>query len=97
MAETWTIDAVRGAIAAKKISARELTDEFYRRIAARNGELNAYLTLSQERAYAQAAKVDALAAAGKPLPRLEDSGALRAAIRCDGGGAAGSCRGGHPR
>ncbi len=70
MAETWTIDAVRGAIAAKKISARELTDEFYRRIAARNGELNAYLTLSQERAYAQAAKVDALAAAGKPLPPL---------------------------
>src|SRR5579884_3960643 len=70
MAETWTIDGVRGAIAARKISARELTDEFYKRIAARNTELNAYLTLSQERAYAQAAKVDALAAAGKPLPPL---------------------------
>jgi aspartyl-tRNA(Asn)/glutamyl-tRNA(Gln) amidotransferase subunit A len=70
MAETWTIDGVRGAIAAKKVSARELTDEFYKRIAARNTELNAYLTLSQERAYAQAAKVDALAAAGKPLPPL---------------------------
>jgi aspartyl-tRNA(Asn)/glutamyl-tRNA(Gln) amidotransferase subunit A len=70
MAETWTIDGVREAIAAKKVSARELAEEYYKRIDARNAELNAYLTLSQERAYAQAGRVDAMAAAGKPLRAL---------------------------
>src|SRR5215470_18371801 len=70
MTTTWTIDAVKSALAAKKISARELTAEFYNRIARRNSELNAYLALSQERAYAQADKIDALIAAGKPLPVL---------------------------
>jgi aspartyl-tRNA(Asn)/glutamyl-tRNA(Gln) amidotransferase subunit A len=66
----WTIDGVRAALTAKKISARELTDEFYRRIEARNPELNAYLALSPERARRQADKVDAMVAAGKPLPPL---------------------------
>src|SRR6202045_4532543 len=70
MSDTWTIDAVREALAAKKTSARELAADYYKRIEARNPELNAYLTLSPERAYAQADRVDALAAAGKPLPPL---------------------------
>ncbi len=67
---TWTIDDVKSALAGKKISARELTADFYNRIAAGNPGLNAYLALSPERAYAQAAKIDALIAAGKPLPAL---------------------------
>src|SRR5258705_3938729 len=66
----WTIDGVKESLAAKKISARELAADFYRRIDARNGELNAYLALSPERAYAQADKMDALIAAGQPLPPL---------------------------
>ena len=70
MAETWTIDGVREAIAAKKVSARELAGEYYKRIDARNPELNAYLTLSQDRAYRQAERVDAMVAVGKPLPAL---------------------------
>ena len=70
MAETKTIDGVREAIAAKKVSASELAGEYYKRIEARNPELNAYLTLSQERAYAQAGRVDAMVASGKPLPAL---------------------------
>src|SRR6266446_3212893 len=70
MTTPWTIDAVRESLSAKKISARELAADFYRRIDARNGELNAYLALSPERAYAQADKIDALVAAGKPLPPL---------------------------
>src|SRR6266849_1517526 len=70
MATNWTIEGVREALAAKKVSARELAGEFYKRIEARNAELNAYLTLSQERAYRQADRVDAMAAAGKPLPPL---------------------------
>jgi aspartyl-tRNA(Asn)/glutamyl-tRNA(Gln) amidotransferase subunit A len=70
MTTTWTIDGVRGALAAKKISARELADEYYKQIEARNPELNAYLTLSQKRAYAQAQRVDEMVASGKPLPPL---------------------------
>jgi aspartyl-tRNA(Asn)/glutamyl-tRNA(Gln) amidotransferase subunit A len=70
MAGTWTIDGVREALAAKKISARELAAEHYRRIEARNPELNAFLTLAKERAYAQADRIDTLVASGKPLPPL---------------------------
>jgi len=70
MATSWTIESVKAAIAAKKVSARELAAEHFKRIAARNVELNAYLTLSEERAYAQADKIDAAVAAGKPLPAL---------------------------
>ncbi len=65
-----TIGEVRDAIAAKKVSAREVAGEFYKRIAATNSELNAYLTLCEERAYKQADRVDAAVAAGKPLGPL---------------------------
>jgi len=70
MGANWTINGVREALASKKISARELAGDYYKRIAARNPELNAYLTLSETRAFAQAERVDALVAAGKPLPAL---------------------------
>src|ERR1700729_1063827 len=70
MAENWTIDSVKAALGAKKISARELAAEHFSRIAAQNPKLNAFLGLSEERAYAQADRVDAMVAAGKPLPAL---------------------------
>ena len=70
MSTHWTIGAVKEAIAAKKVSALELTAEFYTRIEAKNPELNAYLALAPERARRQAEKIDALVAAGKPLPAL---------------------------
>ena len=70
MTTQWTIDGVKDALTAKKVSARELAKDFYARIAERNGELNAYLTLCQDRAYAQADRMDALVASGKPLPPL---------------------------
>jgi len=66
----WTIDGVREALAAKKVSARELAADFYKRIQARNPELNAFLALSPERARRQTDKIDALLAEGKPLPPL---------------------------
>jgi len=65
-----TIGEVREAIAAKKASAREIAAEYYKRIAGRNPEINAFLTLCEKRAYAQADRVDAMVAAGKPLPPL---------------------------
>src|SRR6201990_1058827 len=70
MPTTWTIDSVKSALAGKKISARELAADHFSRIAAKNPQLNAFLALSEERAYAQADRVDALVAAGKPLPPL---------------------------
>lgn len=70
MTAPWTIASVREALSAKKVSARELAADFYKKIDARNTELNAFLTLCPERAYAQAEKTDALIAAGKPLPPL---------------------------
>ena len=70
MATTWTIDGVKEALAAKKISARELLGDFYRRIETRNPELNAYLALTPARARRQADRIDALVAAGSPLPPL---------------------------
>ncbi len=54
----------------RKISARELVKEFYARIDKRNAELNIYLALSPERAYAQADRIDAAIAAGDALPAL---------------------------
>src|SRR5271169_168679 len=70
MTANWTIDGVKEALAAKKISARELAADFYRRIEARNPELNAFLALSPERARRQTDRIDALVAEGKPLPAL---------------------------
>ena len=69
-ATSWTIAGVRAALEAKKISARELAAEFYARIDSRNAELNAFLTLSPERAYAQADRIDAAIARGETLPSL---------------------------
>src|SRR5690348_16472367 len=66
----WTAASVREALATRRISARELTAEFCRRIEQRNPELNAYLTLCPERAYRQADYIDGLAARGEPLPLL---------------------------
>src|ERR1700741_1812371 len=70
MTTNWTISGTREAIAAKKISARELAAEHFKRISARNGDLNAYLTLCEERAYKHADRGDAMVAAGKPLPPM---------------------------
>jgi aspartyl-tRNA(Asn)/glutamyl-tRNA(Gln) amidotransferase subunit A len=61
---------VREAIAAKKVSARELTAEHYKRISEKNKDIHAFLTLCEERAYAQADKMDAAVAKGQPLPEL---------------------------
>jgi hypothetical protein len=69
-APTWTIASVRDALASKKTSARELTKDFYAQIERRNPELNAFLALCPERAYAQADRVDAALGKGHPLPPL---------------------------
>ena len=69
-ASTWTIASVREALRTKEISAHELTKDFFARIENRNRELNAYLALSLDRAYAQAGRIDAMIAKGDALPPL---------------------------
>jgi aspartyl-tRNA(Asn)/glutamyl-tRNA(Gln) amidotransferase subunit A len=66
----WTVASVREALTARRISARELTTDFYSRIEKRNPELNAFLALCPERAYAQADRIDASIADGEFLPEL---------------------------
>lgn len=66
----WTVASIRTALEAKTVSARELTADFFSRIEKRNPELNAFLTLSPERAYAQAHRIDEMRSTGKELPPL---------------------------
>jgi len=69
-AAPWSVSSIRAALESKKISARELASEFLARIEKQNPYLNAFLTLSAERALAQAARIDQMLARGEPLPPL---------------------------
>jgi aspartyl-tRNA(Asn)/glutamyl-tRNA(Gln) amidotransferase subunit A len=69
-----TIESVRAAIASGAATATAVAEEHYARIAAEDGPsgkgINSFLALSRERAMAQAAKIDAMAAKGEALPPL---------------------------
>jgi len=69
-AANWTVASIRGALQAKKVSARELAADFLARAEKRNGELNAFLKFAPERAFAQADRIDALVKRGEQLPAL---------------------------
>jgi aspartyl-tRNA(Asn)/glutamyl-tRNA(Gln) amidotransferase subunit A len=68
--EDLTIDGVRAAVASGETTATALAEQHYGRIEARDGEINSFLALSRDRAMAQAARIDALAAKGDALPPL---------------------------
>jgi aspartyl-tRNA(Asn)/glutamyl-tRNA(Gln) amidotransferase subunit A len=65
-----TLAELRSEIAAGSTKAADLAASYYDRIAALNPRLNVYLSLSKERALAQAERVDAMAAKGDPMPPL---------------------------
>ena len=67
---TLTVASTVTAIAEKQFTATRLVEEFYRKIKAEDGSIHAFLTLCEERAFAQAARVDDLAGRGDPLPAL---------------------------
>jgi aspartyl-tRNA(Asn)/glutamyl-tRNA(Gln) amidotransferase subunit A len=67
---TLTIESVRNEIAQRQTTAESLTERFYAAIRERDPEINAYLTLCEERALAKARSMDALADRGDPLPPL---------------------------
>jgi len=70
MGSELTIDGVRSAIAGRHTTATALAHDFYERIRKEDLEIGAYLTVCKDRALAQAGRIDAMAAAGKPLPPL---------------------------
>ncbi len=55
--DSLTVASARIAVAERQMTATALVDEFYAKIAAEDGAIGAYLTLSKERAYEQAARV----------------------------------------
>ena len=71
---TMTIQEVRTSIASRATTATSVAEQHYARIAAEDGPngkgINSFLWLSRDRALAQAAKIDAMAAKGDPLPPL---------------------------
>ena len=65
-----TLAELRAEITAGRSKATELAASYYERIEQKNPRLNVYLSLTKERALKQAARIDALAAKGDPLPAL---------------------------
>jgi aspartyl-tRNA(Asn)/glutamyl-tRNA(Gln) amidotransferase subunit A len=65
-----TLAQLRAGILAGSTKATDLASGYYDRIAQVNPRLNVYLSLTKERAFEQAERVDALAAKGDPLPPL---------------------------
>ncbi len=78
---TWNIASVRESLLTKKASAREITQDFFRRIEARNPELNAYLALSPERALAAADRADAAVAKGATAATLPPLAGVPIAVK----------------
>ena len=68
--EPLTVESARTAVQEKQTTATALVDAFYQKIDAEDAAIGAYLTLCRERAYLQAAYVDALADQGDALPPL---------------------------
>jgi aspartyl-tRNA(Asn)/glutamyl-tRNA(Gln) amidotransferase subunit A len=65
-----SLASLRAEITAGTTRASALAASYYERIAKVNPRLNAYLSLTKERAMTQAVRIDALAAQGDPLPPL---------------------------
>src|SRR5215475_10608940 len=68
--QNLTIDAVRTAIQKRETTALAFAEAHYAQIQKEDGQINAYLTLSKDRALAQADRIDRMAAEGKPLPPM---------------------------
>lgn len=65
-----TAHEMRDMLRHKEISAREVLDDIYGRIDKVEGKINAYITLTKEKAYRDAQKIDEAIKAGEKLPDL---------------------------
>ena len=63
-----TVKTLSAGLAAGKLSAVELAQEFLRRIDAHNGRINAFITVDRKRTLAEARRADDLRAAGRAGP-----------------------------
>jgi len=68
--ETPTLAEARRAVVSGSVSAAVLAEDYYDRIAAIDPQIHSYLSLTRERAMAQAERVDAAVKAGDPLGPL---------------------------
>ncbi|MFQ5817095.1 MAG: Asp-tRNA(Asn)/Glu-tRNA(Gln) amidotransferase subunit GatA [Terriglobia bacterium] len=69
-ATALTLAEISDLLRRRQLSARELTEQHYRRIDQRDPEIGAYLCFCRERAFAQADALDRKVGAGEPLPPL---------------------------
>jgi len=65
-----SIEGIRSAIASGETTARAVTEIYQARIAGEDPRIHAFLSVDRDFALAQAAKIDAMAASGEPLPKL---------------------------
>jgi aspartyl-tRNA(Asn)/glutamyl-tRNA(Gln) amidotransferase subunit A len=65
-----SLAALRADLIEGRTKAADLVTRYYAQIEKKNARLNIYLSLTKERALEQAARMDALAAKGDPLPAL---------------------------
>ncbi|HYG99065.1 MAG TPA: Asp-tRNA(Asn)/Glu-tRNA(Gln) amidotransferase subunit GatA [Terriglobales bacterium] len=65
-----TIDATRTAIQERQITSTALTEAFLEKVEQEDGPMGAYLLTCRERALEQAARIDAIADKGNPIPPL---------------------------
>jgi aspartyl-tRNA(Asn)/glutamyl-tRNA(Gln) amidotransferase subunit A len=68
--EGLTIDGARDAVGSGETTATALAEMHYAQIGSGDSEIHSFLALSRERAMAQAAKIDGMAAKGETLPPL---------------------------
>ncbi len=68
--DTLTIPNIRAAIASGAASAHDIAQRCFQAVRERDPQVHAFLSLAEERALAQAARIDGLSRAGDPLPPL---------------------------
>lgn len=65
-----TVSSARAAVQERQTTAAALVENFYQKIEVDDRQINAYLTLTRDRALDQAKKMDAIVDRGDPLPPL---------------------------
>jgi len=65
-----TLASLRADLAERRVKAADVAAAYYERIEKKNPYLNIYLSLTKDRALAQAERIDAIAAKGDSLPPL---------------------------
>src|SRR5580658_8806727 len=69
-AAATSIDGIRSALERRETTATAIAEECLGRIASKDPQIHAWLSVDRDYALAQAARIDDLVAKGEPLPRL---------------------------